>query len=97
MTSLPVWLTGPMFLLWEVSLSGVLCPGDGLCPEGLGGHCPGGPPPGQRPLYSDDWAIRILLECFLVYLLSITSLCHSQASSSSVIAMEISFGTETTI
>ena len=52
MMSLPVWLTGPMFLVWgEESLSrGVSIQED---------------PP---LLYGDNQAVRILLECFLVSL-----------------------------
>ena len=64
--SLPVWLTGPMFLPGG-SLSLVPCSfqmGGGLCPGGLhpGGSLSGRPP----PPYGDERVVRILLESFLV-------------------------------
>ena len=51
---LPVWLPGPMFLQW------------GFCPWShvpSGGPCPGG----STPPKSKRRAVRILLECFLVF------------------------------
>ena len=67
MMSLPVWLPGPMFLLWSHAPSRVLCAGGPLDRE-----YPGQKTPGQRapwietPLYSKERAIRILLEYILV-------------------------------
>ena len=66
MMSLPVWLTGPMFLPGGY-LSLAPCSfqvGGGLCPGGLhpGGSLSGRPP----PLYGDERVVRILLESFLV-------------------------------
>ena len=61
----------------SVSVQGLSTPG-GLCPGGLclgevsvqGGLCPGvsvwGGSPSWRPPYSNDRAVRILLECILV-------------------------------
>ena len=60
----------------SVQGAGGLCPGvGGLCP-GVGGLCPGGslsggsllgrPPHTENPPYSNDRAVRILLECILV-------------------------------
>ena len=53
MMSLPVWLPGPVFLSGE----------GGLCPEGL---CQGDPSRQRLPLYTEEWTVRILLECFFV-------------------------------
>ena len=62
-----------------VSVQGAVCPGGGvsvqwffvkgglclggLCPEGL---CPGASLSGRPPTYSNERAVRILLECILV-------------------------------
>ena len=66
MMSLPVWLAGPMFL-WGlgVSVSGPMFRG--------GGGISWTETPGQRPLYSKERVVRILLECILVeYLKELT-------------------------
>ena len=47
------------------SLSGGLCPGGGgLCPWGWGSLS--GRPPKETPMYGNERAVRILLECILV-------------------------------
>ena len=68
MMPLPVWLSGPMFLLVRPLSLAIFLPG------GMEGLCPGGVPtetsPGQiispLPTESEKQAVRILLESFLV-------------------------------
>ena len=55
--------------IWRVSVQGGLCPmGGGV--SGQGGLCPveGGTPLDRDLPYSDEGAVRILLECILVVL-----------------------------
>ena len=52
MMSLPMWLSGPMFLL-RVSVQGDLCAG-------------GGAPCRETPTESEKRVVHILLECILV-------------------------------
>ena len=64
MMSLPVWLTGLMFLL-GVSVSGPMFLPGGVFVQGFFvqvGLCPWETPP-----YGDERAVRILLEFFLVF------------------------------
>ena len=75
MMSLPVWLLGSMFLLEGsvfgpmfvprgVSVQGGSLSREGLCPEAR--RLCQGDPPTETPLYGEQWAVCILLECVLV-------------------------------
>ena len=71
--------------VWWVSVQWGLCPG-GLCP--WEGFCPGGRSVSrgesvsrfsvrETPLYGKEWVVRMLLECFLVFLILVPVLDHS--------------------
>ena len=75
--SVPACTTGHMtrgVSVQGVSVLGALCPG-GVCPGGLcpggglcsGGLCPGGSLLGSPPPRRNERAVRILLECIIVY------------------------------
>ena len=68
MILLLVWLPGRMYLLGKGG--GDLCVPGRMCLLGRGGSprgglCPGGLCQGDPP-YGEEWAVRILLECYLV-------------------------------
>ena len=85
MVSLPVWLPGPMFGLWG-SLSRGVSVQEGVSVQGgslsrvvsvQGVLCPGRlPPPDRDSLYGEERAVRILLECILVFILYSIYPCH---------------------
>ena len=67
--SLPIWPPGPMLLprgflyLVPCSFQDALLPGEVPVQRGL---CPGGSKSGRPPEYSEERAVHILLEYFLV-------------------------------
>ena len=78
MMSYPVWLPGLMFLLGGLCPGG-LCPrgvsvqegsqSRGVSVQGVsvwGSLSEGSPPRTETPLYGEEWAVCILLECFSV-------------------------------
>ena len=63
MKSLPVWLPGPIFLLGGLYPWPHVSSGQGLCPGSVEGFW-------DPPSELEKRAVRILLECFLVWLFS---------------------------